>query len=131
MPVHFVSLLATLLAVLLALSSFGLYMVAFFFPEVYRKGDLTWSGVVMVYAIALWLSADDLSVFLLLGQVAAIALLGRFGWQSLELRRAVAPDGEKTAFLGEEDSIAAVLWVKGRSLLRLLKTSLQQSVSND
>jgi hypothetical protein len=122
MSMHsFVSLVTTLLALLLAISSFGLYMVAFFFPEVYRRGDLTWSGVVMVYAIALWFNADDLSWRLLVAHMAAIALLGRFVWQNLELRRAVAPDREKTAFLGDGDSIAAVLWVKGRSLLTWLK----------
>ncbi|NEQ97895.1 MAG: hypothetical protein F6K30_14440, partial [Cyanothece sp. SIO2G6] len=85
------SLITTLLMILIALGSFGLYMVAFFFPEVYRRGDLTWSGVVMVYAIALWLNPTPLSPFLLVAQVAAVALLGRFVWQNLELRRAVAP----------------------------------------
>ncbi|NER00702.1 MAG: hypothetical protein F6K30_29080, partial [Cyanothece sp. SIO2G6] len=103
--------------------------VAFFFPEVYRRGDLTWSGVAMAYAIALWLNPTPLSPFLLVAQVAAVALLGRFVWQNLELRRAVAPDSQKTAFLGEEDSMAAVLWEKGRSLLTLLQSLLQQRLS--
>ncbi|NET09440.1 MAG: hypothetical protein F6K09_27025 [Merismopedia sp. SIO2A8] len=104
-----VNRLANLLAVGVGLGSFGLYMVAFFFPEVYRKHDLAWSGVGTIYAIALWLSAATLSPILFMGQLAIVAMLGRFVWQNLELRRAIAPDTEKTAFPEEGDSIASVI----------------------
>ena len=40
------------IAITVGLGGFGLYMMPFFFPEVYRKYDMTWSGVGTVYAIA-------------------------------------------------------------------------------
>ena len=86
------------MALVVGLGSFGLYMAAFFFPEVYRKYDFMWSGVGTVYAIALWLGMDQITFPLLISQLAIVALLGRFVWQNLELRRAIAPDAEKTAF---------------------------------
>ena len=105
-----------LLAVAVGIGSFGLYMIPFFFPEVYRKYDITWSGVGTAYAIALWLCVDQMTPPLLLIQVAIIALLGRFTWQNLELRRAIAPDAEKTAFPEAGPTMADVISFKVQQL---------------
>ena len=48
-------MLAYILALAVGLGSFSIYMAAFFFPEVHRKSDFTWSGVGLFYAlIFLW-----------------------------------------------------------------------------
>lgn len=106
-----------LLAVAVGVGSFGLYMVPFFFPEVYRKYDMTWSGVGTAYAIALWLCRDQVTVLLLISQLALVALLGRFTWQNLELRRAIVPDAEKTAFPEAGTTMADVISVKVQQLV--------------
>ena len=109
-----------LIAVTVGLGSFGLYMVAFFFPEAYRKYDLTWSGVGTAYAIALWLGRNQVTMTLLVSQLAIVALLGRFGWQNLELRRAIAPDNEKTAFPEAGTTLSDVIQFKIRQLVQFL-----------
>ena len=89
-------MLAYILAVAVTLGSFALYMAAFFFPEVHRKGDFTWSGVGLFYALILWACAGRITGAVLLGQVASVALIGWFGWQTVSLRRAVTPETQKT-----------------------------------
>lgn len=108
------------MAITVGLGSFGLYMMPFFFPEVYRKYDLAWSGVGTAYAIALWLGMEQITLPLLVSQLAIVALLGRFAWQNLELRRAIAPDSEKTAFPEAGVTITEVIRVKGSALGRYL-----------
>ena len=108
------------IAITVGLGGFGLYMMPFFFPEVYRKNDMAWSGVGTVYAIALWLSMDQVTLPLLLSQLAIVVLLGRFGWQNLELRRAIAPDAEKTAFPDAGITIAQVIGFKLQQLSHYL-----------
>lgn len=95
-------MLTYILALVVALGSFALYMAAFFFPEVHRKGDLIWSGVGMFYALVLWVCAGRITGGVLLGQIASVALLGWFGWQTLTLRRALTPAEQQTAVDGAE-----------------------------
>lgn len=83
--------LARALALAVGFGSFALYMAAFFFPEVHRKHDLTWSGVGLLYAVVLWFCAGQLEGALLLGQISGVALLGWLGWQVLTLRRIKTP----------------------------------------
>lgn len=90
-------MLAYVLALVVALGSFALYMAAFFFPEVHRKGDLIWSGIGMFYALVLWVCAGRITGGVLLGQTASVALLGWLGWQTLILRRQTAPLSQQTA----------------------------------
>ncbi|MGL5081214.1 MAG: Ycf66 family protein [Microcoleaceae cyanobacterium] len=89
-------MLAYILAIAVGLGSVALYMAAFFFPEVHRKGDFVWSGVGFFYALTLWACAGRITGAVLLGQGASVALIGWWGWQTLTLRRAVAPAGLKT-----------------------------------
>ncbi len=89
-------MLAYFLALAVGLGSFSIYMAAFFFPEVHRKSDFTWSGVGLFYALILWVCAGRITGALLLGQMAGVAMLGWFAWETLTLRRQVTPVAEQT-----------------------------------
>ncbi len=95
-------MLPYILALAVAVGSFAIYMAAFFFPEVHRKGDLVWSGVGLFYALVLWFCAGQISGAVLLGQMASVALLAWFGWQALILRRQTTPVIEQTPVSGEQ-----------------------------
>lgn len=84
-------MLAYILAIAVGLASFGLYMAAFFFPEVHRKSDFVWSGVGLFYGLILWACAGRITGAVLLGQVAGVSLLVWFGWEALTLRRTATP----------------------------------------
>ncbi|MDX2230901.1 MAG: Ycf66 family protein [Leptolyngbyaceae cyanobacterium bins.349] len=101
-------MLAYILALLVGLGSFGLYMVAFFFPEVHRKNDFIWSGVGLFYALVLWVCAGRITGGVLLGQIAGVTLMGWFAWQTFELRRQVAPIDQQTPLPTSADVKAAV-----------------------
>jgi hypothetical protein len=96
-------MLAYILALAVGLGSFALYMAAFFFPEVHRKNDLSWSGVGMFYALVLWVCAERITGGVLLGQTASVALLGWLGWQTLTLRRQITPQAQQTAAPSAEE----------------------------
>lgn len=89
-------MLAHLLALAVALGSFGVYFSAFFFPEVHRKSDFYWSGLGLFYALVLWVCAGRITGGVLLGQIASVTLLLWFGTQTLILRRLLASPDEKT-----------------------------------
>ncbi len=89
-------MLAYFLALAVGLGSFSIYMAAFFFPEVHRKSDFAWSGVGLFYGLILWACAGRITGALLLGQMAAVALLGWFAWETLSLRRQVTPIAQQT-----------------------------------
>ena len=89
-------MLAHFLALAVAIGSIALYLVAFFIPEIHRKKDFIWSGVGLFYALMLWVFSDRITGGLFLGHLASVALLGWFGWQTLELRRQLTPEGQKT-----------------------------------
>lgn len=89
-------MLAHFLALAVAIGSIALYMAAFFFPEIHRKKDFIWSGVGLFYALMLWVFSRRITGGLFLGHVASVALLGWFGWQTLQLRRQLTPEGQKT-----------------------------------
>ncbi|MBE9186417.1 hypothetical protein IQ270_17440 [Microcoleus sp. LEGE 07076] len=89
-------MLAYILALAVGLGSFSIYMAAFFFPEVHRKSDFTWSGIGLFYALILWACAGRITGALLLGQMAGVAMLGWFAWETLTLRRLVTPVAQQT-----------------------------------
>lgn len=86
------TMLGYLLAVLVGTGSVGLYVAAFFFPEIHRKPDFIWGGVGLFYALALWIYAKEMSGGILVGQAASVALLGWFTWQTIKLRQLVPID---------------------------------------
>jgi hypothetical protein len=89
-------MLAYVLALMVGLGSVSLYLAAFFFPEVYRRDDLPWSGVGLFYALVLWVCADRITGGLLLGETASVALIGWLAWQTLTLRRQTTPIEQQT-----------------------------------
>jgi cytoskeletal protein RodZ len=84
-------MLAYILALAVGLGSLGIYLAAFFFPEIHRKNDFIWSGVGLFYALVLWVCAGRITGSVLLGQVAGVALLGWSVAQTLSLRRQLTP----------------------------------------
>ncbi len=89
-------MLAYILAVLVGTGSVGLYISAFFFPEIHRKQDFIWSGVGFFYALVLWIYARQETGGILLGQTTSVALLSWLGWQTLMLRRQLVPISQQT-----------------------------------
>jgi Ycf66 protein N-terminus len=89
-------MLAYILAVLVGTGSVGLYISAFFFPEIHRKQDFIWSGVGFFYALVLWIYARQETGGILLGQSTSVALLGWLAWQNLKLRRQLVPVSQQT-----------------------------------
>jgi hypothetical protein len=89
-------MLAYILAVLVGTGSVGLYISAFFFPEIHRKQDFIWSGVGFFYALVLWIYARQETGGILVGQTASVALLGWLAWQTLKLRRQLVPVSQQT-----------------------------------
>jgi Ycf66 protein N-terminus len=92
----FYKMLAYILAVLVGTGSVGLYIAAFFLPEIHRKHDFIWSGVGFFYALMLWIYARQIAGGILVGQTASVALLGWFAWQTLKLRRQLVPVNQQT-----------------------------------
>lgn len=84
-------MLTYLLALAVALGSLGLYLSAFFYPEIYRRGDLILSGVGMFYALVLWICGDRIRGGILLGQIASVTLIGWFAYQALTARLGYTP----------------------------------------
>jgi Ycf66 protein N-terminus len=89
-------MLAYILAVLIGTGSVGLYISAFFFPEIHRKQDFIWSGVGFFYALTLWIYARQETGGILVGQTTSVVLLGWFAWQTLKLRRQLVPVNQQT-----------------------------------
>lgn len=96
-------MLAYILALAVVFFSLALYMTAFFFPEVHRKGDFIWSGVGLFYALVLWVCSGRITGGVLLGQVAGVAMLGWSVTQTLLLRRQLTPHLLQTAAPSAEE----------------------------
>jgi Ycf66 protein N-terminus len=88
-------MLTYVLAFVVGLASLGLYATTFALPEVSRKNDLIWSGVGLFYALVLWVCAGRITGGVLLGQLASTALIGWFGWQTMEGRWNETPENER------------------------------------
>ncbi len=114
-------MLAYVLAWVIGLGSLGVYLAAFFFPEMHRKNDFIWSGIGFFYALVLWVYAERLRGGLLLGQTASVALLISFGWQTLKLRRQLTPLDQQTEL---PDTETVQTKVGG------LKSNLQRRLAN-
>jgi len=110
-------MLAYVLALVVGLGSFALYMAAFFFPEVHRKNDFIWSGIGLFYALVLWVSAGRITGGVLLGQVASVTLLGWLAWETIALRRKTTPLEQQTPVpTGEEVQTAIANLAKPETL---------------
>lgn len=96
-------MLAYILALAVGLGSLGIYLTAFFFPEIHRKNDFIWSGLGLFYALVLWVSAGRITGSVLLGQAAGVALLGWSVTQTLSLRRQLTPRQQQTELPSAEE----------------------------
>lgn len=96
-------MLAYILALAVGLGSLGIYLTAFFFPEIHRKNDFIWSGLGLFYALVLWVSAGRITGSVLLGQAAGVALLGWSVTQTLSLRRQLTPRQQQTELPSVEE----------------------------
>jgi len=120
-------MLTYVLALVVGFGSFGLYMAAFFFPEVHRKNDFIWSGVGLFYALVLWVCAGRITGGVLLGQTASVALLSWLGWQTLTLRRQItAPDQQTTLPSTAELQAMLSTWVKPETFVSAASQLRQQ-----
>ena len=89
-------MLTFILALVVGLGSLALYLAAFFYPELHRKGDLVWSGVGLFYALVLWVCAERITGGVLLGQMASVSLIGWLGWQTLTARSGQTPAEQRS-----------------------------------
>ena len=95
------------LAIAVGLSSLVLFLTAFLMPKIHRQDDFLWSGVGLFYALVLWFCAAKISGAVLLGQLAAVALLSSYTWQVIILRKAIANPEEHN--IAESFSITGFL----------------------
>lgn len=129
-------MLAYVLALVIGLGSFAIYMAAFFFPEIHRKEDFIWSGVGLFYALVLWVCAARITGGVLLGQIAGTALLGWFAWQTLTLRRSLTPVEQQTPLPSQDElqtklqTQVAGLFRKGKSEAKTASTPVNTKVSS-
>jgi hypothetical protein len=123
-------MLAYILALVVGTGSIGVYLAAFFLPEIHRKSDFYWSGVGLFYALVLWVCAGRITGGVLLGQVASVTLLGWFGWQTLTLRRELTPKMQQTDLPSTEEATEKVL-TEAKNLTENLKTQASKVSSSD
>jgi hypothetical protein len=129
-------MLAYVLALVIGLGSLGIYLAAFFFPEIHRKEDFIWSGVGLFYALVLWVCAGRITGGVLLGQIASAALLGWFAWQTLTLRRSLTPVEQQTPIPSQDElqtklqTQVAGLFRKGKSEAKTASTPVNTKVSS-
>lgn len=98
------------LAIAVGLSSSILFLTAFFFKDIHRPDDFFWSTIGLFYALVLWFCATGITGAVLLGQLAVVALLTAYIWQTIKLRDAIA-NPEKQA---ELDNFSVVEFFKNR-----------------
>ncbi|MGK7943176.1 MAG: Ycf66 family protein [Microcystaceae cyanobacterium] len=103
-------MLAYFLAIALALASLFLYLSAFLARDIHRQDDFLWSGVGLFYALILWICAGQVRGSILLGQGAAVALVLSFGWQTIQLRRAIANPDQPI----DTEGFSVMAWLKER-----------------
>jgi hypothetical protein len=123
-------MLAYILALVVGLGSLGLYLSAFFFPEIHRKNDFIWSGIGLFYALVLWVFAPRIWGGLLLGHVAGVALLVWFGWQTLSLRRQLTPQAQQTPVPSSEAVTTSIQQQVAKFSLGERFANLQQGLSS-
>ena len=90
-------MLSLLLALTVALAGLGTYLAVLLLPTLARRTDLPWSGAALFYALVLWFCSGQVRGALLLGQLAAIALILWLGVQVVQSRWALLSAEEQQA----------------------------------
>jgi hypothetical protein len=102
-------MLSYLLVWIVSLGSVGFYLSGFLLPEVARKYDPIWSGLGLIYALDLLADHSHIRGGLLLGQMASVALIVWFGWQTVQQRRQLTPETERTPLPNSIDGVIPFL----------------------
>ena len=111
------------LAIAVGLSSSVLFLTAFFLKDIHRQDDFFWSGIGLFYALVLWFCATSMTGAVLLGQLAAVALLLAYFWQVIKLRGAIA-NPEQQASLDSFSVVNSLKNLLGRSPNTIPQTTL-------
>ncbi len=90
-------MLVYLLAIAVAIGSLSVFLAAFFVPEIHRQNDFLWSGVGLLYALVLWVTAEQIGGGLLLGQAAGVVFLEWAILQMLRSRWLLVPTEQRSA----------------------------------
>jgi hypothetical protein len=109
------------LAIAVGLSSSVLFLTAFFLKDIHRQDDFFWSGIGLFYALVLWFCATSITGAVLLGQLAAVALLLAYFWQVIKLRGAIA-NPEQQANLDRFSVVNSLQNLLGRSAKTIPQT---------
>lgn len=107
-------MLPYVLAIAVGASSSVLFLTAFFLKDIHRQDDFFWSGIGLFYALVLWFCATSITGAVLLGQLAAVALLLAYFWQVIKLRGAIA-NPEKIDSLDSFSVVSSLNKFLGRS----------------
>jgi hypothetical protein len=75
-------MLSNLLALMVGSGGLALIAGAFLAPKLYRNNDLVWGGVALFYGVVLWFCSTQIRGAVLLGDSAAVSLIGWLGWQA-------------------------------------------------
>jgi hypothetical protein len=108
-------MLSYILAIAVGLGSLSLYLATFFVPQIHRKDDFILSGLGLFYALVLWTCAGRITGGILLGELASVALLSWFVWETICLRGIINKHDEETVI-----SEATKAKIKEISLITLL-----------
>lgn len=113
------------LAIAVGASSSVLFLTAFFLKDIHRQDDFFWSGIGLFYALVLWFCATSITGAVLLGQLAAVALLLAYFWQVIKLRGAIA-NPEKMASLDKFSVVSSLRNWLGRSQSPIPQTAVEE-----
>jgi Ycf66 protein N-terminus len=92
-------MLSNLLALMVGSGGLALIAGAFLAPKLYRNNDLIWGGVALFYGVVLWFCSTQIHGAVLLGDSAAVSLIGWLGWQAFLGRWGSLSDADRAQLL--------------------------------
>jgi hypothetical protein len=92
-------MLSNLLALMVGSGGLALIAGAFLAPKLYRNNDLVWGGVALFYGVVLWFCSTQIRGAVLLGDSAAVSLIGWLGWQAFLGRWGSLSDADRAQLL--------------------------------
>lgn len=92
-------MLSNLLALMVGSGGLALIAGAFLAPKLYRNNDLIWGGVALFYGVVLWFCSTQIRGAVLLGDSAAVSLIGWLGWQAFLGRWGSLSDADRAELL--------------------------------